>query len=155
MAATRARIKGFVSFAQQARPLDGSSTRHARPYTEWVANPAAAAPNTWTCARCEVTVSFSPDVEDTGMPSTWIDEDGELYCLGCRREIAGEQGVAAVDEDSSDQTKLQVRSQARIEFEIKRDPERQDNQIAKACGTSAMSVRKARARLGLDPHTPS
>ena len=48
-----------------------------------------------------------------------------------------------------------MRSQARIEFEIRRDPGRQDNQIAKACGTSTVSVRKARARLGLEPHAPA
>jgi hypothetical protein len=100
-----------------------------------------------------VTVSFTSDVEDTSLPSTWVKEDGELYCLSCRRDMAGEAGVAGIDEDSSDQTKLQVRAQARIEFEIKRDPERQDNQIAKACGTSTVSVRKARARMGLEPHS--
>ena len=101
-----------------------------------------------------MTVSFAPEVENPRLPTTWVSEDGELYCLSCRRDMAGEAGVAGIDEDSSDQTKLQVRAQARIEFEIKRDPERQDNQIAKACGTSTVSVRKARARLGMGPDAP-
>ena len=86
-------------------------------------NPAAAAPNTWTCSRCEVTVSFSPDVVDTGLPSTWSQEDGELYCLSCRRDMAGEAGLEGVDEDIPNQKRLQLRSHARIEFEIKRDPD--------------------------------
>ena len=113
-------------------------------------NVGAAAPNTWTCARCEVTVSFSPDVEKPRLPTTWSQEEGVLYCLSCRRDMAGDAGVAGIDEDSSNQAKSQIRSQARVEFEIRRDPERQDNQIAKACGTSTVAVRKARTRLGLD-----
>jgi hypothetical protein len=44
-----------------------------------------------------------------------------------------------------------MRSHARIEFEIKRDPSREDNRIAKAVGTSTFAVRKARARLEGDP----
>jgi hypothetical protein len=94
-----------------------------------------------------MTVSFAPEVEAPRLPSTWAREDGELYCLGCRRDMAGEAGLEGVDEDLNDQKRLQIRSQARIEFEIRRDPDRQDNQIAKACGTSTVAVRKARARL--------
>jgi uncharacterized Zn finger protein (UPF0148 family) len=115
-----------------------------------VASPAPAAPNTWTCTRCEVTVSFSPDVEDKGLPETWIEKDGDLYCLSCRRDMAGDASLEGVDEDVSSQKRLQIRSHARIEFEIKRDPSREDNRIAKACGTSTFAVRKARARLGMD-----
>jgi hypothetical protein len=102
-----------------------------------------------------VTVSFTSDVERPRLPTTWVQENGELYCLSCRRDMAGEAGLEGVDEDIPNQKRLQLRSQARIEFEIQRDPERQDNQIAKACGTSTVSVRKARARLGLEPHAPA
>jgi hypothetical protein len=116
-----------------------------------VTNSASAAPNTWTCSRCEVTVSFAPDFENTGLPATWAEEDGELYCLSCRRDMAGEAGLEGVDEDAPNQTRLQLRSHARIEFEIKRDPTREDNRIAKAVGTSTFAVRKARARLDGDP----
>jgi hypothetical protein len=116
-----------------------------------VTNSASAAPNTWTCSRCEVTVSFAPDFENTGLPATWAEEDGQLYCLSCRRDMAGEAGLEGVDEDAPNQTRLQLRSHARIEFEIKRDPTREDNRIAKAVGTSTFAVRKARARLDGDP----
>ena len=119
-----------------------------------MANSASATPNTWTCTRCDVTVSFSPDVVDTGLPSTWSQEDGELYCLSCRRDMAGEAGLEGLDEDMPNQKRLQIRSHARIEFEIKRDPTREDNRIAKACGTSTVSVRKARARMGMGPDDP-
>ena len=44
-----------------------------------------------------------------------------------------------------------LRSHARIDFEVKRDPERPDNLIAKSCHTSIIAVRKARARLGIPP----
>ncbi len=114
-------------------------------------NSPSAPPNTWTCSRCEVTVSFAPDFENTGLPATWIEEDGELYCLSCRRDMAGEAGVEGTDEDTPSQKRLQMRSHARIEFEIKRDPTREDNRIAKAVGTSTFAVRKARARLEGDP----
>ena len=98
-----------------------------------------------------MTVSFSPDVDRPRLPTTWAKENGELYCLACRRDMAGEAGLEEIPEDAPDQTRLKVRSQARIEFEINRDPYRQDNVIAKACGTSTVAVRKARARL--DPES--
>jgi hypothetical protein len=98
-----------------------------------------------------MTVSFAPEVKRPRLPSTWASEDGELYCLACRRDMAGEAGLVGVDADLPDQRRLQIRSQARIEFEIKRDPDRQDNLIAKACGTSTVAVRKARARLDVEP----
>jgi hypothetical protein len=101
-----------------------------------------------------MTVSFAPDVESPRLPSTWVEEDGELYCLACRRDMAGEAGLDGVDEDAPNQTRLQLRSHARIEFEIKRDPSREDNRIAKAVGTSTFAVRKARARLGMGPDDP-
>jgi hypothetical protein len=112
------------------------------------------ASNAWTCARCQVTVSFSHEVERPRLPATWVKEDGELFCLACRRDLAGEAGLEGVDEDAPSQRRQQIRSQARVEFEIQRDPDRSDNLIAKACGTSTVSVRKARGRLGLEPPGP-
>jgi len=105
--------------------------------------------SSWTCSRCEVTVTFTSKVADPELPSTWISDGNELYCLGCRRDLAGDAGVEGLGEDAPNATRLQRRSQARIEFEIGRDPDRADNRIAKACGTSTVAVRKARDRLGL------
>ncbi len=112
----------------------------------------AAQPLVWTCERCEMTLSFAPEVKRPRLPTTWARQGGHLYCLACRRDLAGEAGLEGIDEETSNETRLRIRSQARIAFEISRDPERPDNQIAKACRTSAVAVRKARARLGL--HSP-
>jgi hypothetical protein len=120
------------------------------PYTGSVPNPAPVAPNTWTCARCEMTVSFRSDVEDTSLPSSWTEKDGVLYCLSCRREMAGDASLEGVEEGVPSQERQKIRSRARIEFEIRRDPARADNEIAKACRTSTFSVRKARDRMGMN-----
>ena len=117
--------------------------------------PAEAAKVSWTCARCEMTVSFADGVERPRLPSTWAREDGLLYCLSCRREMAGDAGLEGIDEDTPNERRLQLRSQARIEFEINRDPARPDNQIAKACSTSTLAVRKARSRLGIESAEPA
>jgi hypothetical protein len=109
-------------------------------------------PSSWTCSRCEMTVSFDSEVAKPRLPSTWSREAGELYCLGCRRELAGEAGVEDLEDDATNEERRKTRVQARIEFEIGRDPDREDNRIAKACGTSIAAVRKARARLGDEPH---
>ena len=116
---------------------------------------AAEGTASWTCTRCEMTVSFADDVERPRLPSTWTRENGLLYCLSCRREMAGEAGIADIDENTPNEKRLQLRSQARIEFEINRDPERPDNQIAKACRTSTVAVRKARARLDIETPEPA
>ena len=109
----------------------------------------------WTCARCEVKVSWTADVERPALPATWIMEDDDLYCLGCRRERAGEAALLELDEGTSAADRHQVESRARIDFEMKRRPEVQDSRIAKACHTSIKSVQNARVRLGLQSRRPA
>jgi hypothetical protein len=109
----------------------------------------------WTCDRCEMTVSFSDDVERPRLPTTWARHDGLLYCLSCRREMAGDAGVDGIDDDIPSDKRLKLRAQARIEFEINRDPTRPDNQIAKACRTSTLAIRRARERLGVERPGPA
>lgn len=113
------------------------------------------APTDWTCARCEVTVSWMPETERPELPATWIEEDGELYCLACRRERAGEAALAGLDETVSPERRGQIESRARIEFEMKRRPESHDSRIAKACRTSVKAVKQARVRLGLQSRRPA
>jgi hypothetical protein len=108
----------------------------------------------WTCARCEVTVSWMADAERPELPGTWIREGDELYCLACRRERAGEAALVGLDLETSAERRRQVESRARIEFEMKRRPEREDNRIAKACHTSVKAVQQARVRLGLQSKRP-
>jgi hypothetical protein len=108
----------------------------------------------WTCARCDMTVSWMPDTERPKLPGTWIEEHGELFCLSCRRDRAAEAGLEGIAEDASAETRQKVQSRARVEFELMRMPERQDNRIAKSCHTSIVAVRKARVRLGLQSQRP-
>jgi hypothetical protein len=103
----------------------------------------------WTCARCEVTASWMADVERPELPEGWTELDGVFFCLGCRRELAGEEAVAAAPEDGTLDDQRKLRSAARIEFELRRDPAGVDGRIASACHTSVAAVRKARLRLGV------
>jgi hypothetical protein len=113
----------------------------------------APAPD-WTCARCEVTVSWMAEVERPDLPGTWIQDGDDLYCLGCRREMAGEAALVGLDDESAERRK-KAESRARIEFEMKRRPESQDNRIAKACHTNVKAVKLARVRLGLQSRRPA
>jgi uncharacterized Zn finger protein (UPF0148 family) len=114
---------------------------------------SAPAPD-WTCARCEVTVSWMAEVERPALPGTWIEKDGELYCLSCRREMAGEAALVGLDDESAERRK-KAESRARIDFEMKRRPETQDNRIAKVCHTNVKAVQQARVRLGMQSRRPA
>jgi len=103
----------------------------------------------WTCGRCEVTASWMVGTERPVLPSGWVQEDESFYCLGCRRERAGDAALDGIPEDAPVELRQKTRHRARVEFEITRDPERPDNKIAKACRTSTPAVRKARERLGV------
>jgi hypothetical protein len=92
-----------------------------------------------------------PEVKRPRLPDDWVEQDGLLYCLACRRELAGEAGLAAASEDLPTDRRLQLKLHARVEFEVLRDPARPNTRIAKACRTSIPAVRKARERLGLPP----
>jgi hypothetical protein len=109
----------------------------------------------WTCSRCEMTVSWTAEVERPAIPATWSTEKGDLYCLSCRRERAGEDALAVLADDVSTQRRQQLRSRAQIEFELLRVPNREDGRIAKSCHTSVAAVRKARVRLGLQSRRPA
>ena len=102
---------------------------------------------TWTCARCTVTASWTPSTKDQRLPSGWIETDGVAYCLACRREMAMEAGKDALPADSSNGSRERAGKDARIEFEINRDPERPDGEIARAASSSLHAVRKVKDRL--------
>ena len=80
-------------------------------------------------------------------PSAWAEDGGELYCLGCRRELAAEAGAGAAPPGTTAQHLAQLRTAALIEFEVSRGPERSDSEIARAVRTSVPAVVKARQRL--------
>ena len=51
--------------------------------------------------------------------------------------------------DEAPAQRAKIRSQAVVEFEIRRDPDRRDGDIARAARCSVMAVSKARKRLGI------
>src|SRR3954470_12379507 len=108
----------------------------------------------WTCARCDVTVSWMPDAERPELPATWIKEDDELFCLACRRERAGEAALAGLDETISAERRRQIETRARVEFEMMRRPEREDGRIAKACHTSVRPCNRRGSGSVCSPGAP-
>ena len=92
-------------------------------------------------------------VERPALPVGWAEEDGQAYCLGCRRERAGEAGLEGAD-DSPSAERQKLNAAARVEFELRRDPDGADGKIASACRTSVAAVRKARERLGVHRSAP-
>jgi hypothetical protein len=109
----------------------------------------------WTCGRCGVTASCMPGTERPVLPLNWAKDGDEIYCLGCRRELAAEAGLEGLAGDATLEERRVGKAHARIEFEIGREPDRPDNRIAKSCHTSVVAVRKARQRLGLHARPPS
>jgi hypothetical protein len=101
----------------------------------------------WTCDRCDVTVRWMPGSESRDLPTTWIEEDDLVFCLSCRRALAGEAGIEAAGISMSVEDRARARRAATVEFEIDRDGDRPDRVIATACGTSPVVVARARQRL--------
>jgi hypothetical protein len=101
-----------------------------------------------TCARCEMTTTWIPRSKKEKVPANWITKNGQGYCLACRRELAVDEALADMGEDAP-AVRAKIRSQAVVEFEIRRDPDRRDGDIARAARCSVMAVSKARKRLGI------
>ncbi|MBA2522579.1 MAG: hypothetical protein H0V25_04520 [Solirubrobacterales bacterium] len=98
----------------------------------------------FTCARCRVTSRWTEGL-GSAAPPNWDTVDGSYYCLVCRRERAIDDAIAkAGDVSTADRAKL--RSSAVVDFEIARNPNRTEGEIAKAARASIGAVRKARKR---------
>ncbi len=103
-------------------------------------------PVEFTCARCEVTSRWTQGL-GAATPPNWVKEKGLYYCLACRRERAMEQAVEnAGGERVSTADRAKLRSAAVVDFELARDPDRTEGEIAKAARASIGAVRKARKR---------
>ncbi len=101
-----------------------------------------------TCARCEMTTTWIPRSKKEKVPANWITKNGQGYCLACRRELAVDDALEEMGTDAP-AARAKIRSQAVVEFEIRRDPDRRDGDIARAARCSVMAVSKARKRLGI------
>jgi hypothetical protein len=96
-----------------------------------------------------MTVQWMPGHEAPKLPAHWSKSKGRLYCLACRRELAAEQSVAKLPESTTVTKRAQLMTEARLDFEVTRAPERGDAEIAKSCKSTVASVKKARERLGV------
>lgn len=109
----------------------------------------------WTCARCGVTATIMPGVSElSDPPASWEELGGVAHCLGCRRKLAGEAKAAALSPDDSPADRVRADAEGRIEFELRRMPDRCDTRIARACGANVLMVRQVRERLGAYPTRP-
>lgn len=99
------------------------------------------------CARCEMRTRWIPADRRNTLPPNWISKAGKPYCLACQRELAVEDALAEMGDDAPAAGRAKVRSQAVIEFEVLRDPDRRDGDIARAARCSVMAVSKTRKRL--------
>jgi hypothetical protein len=106
-------------------------------------------PQQWTCGYCQVEVRWMNGHEGNGLPANWTEENRGPACLACRRALAAESAVDDNSSDLSTQERARLRSYALLEFEVTRDPDRSNAQIAGAVHTSVVAVQKARERLGV------
>jgi hypothetical protein len=105
----------------------------------------------WVCNRCGVTIRYLPGHAPSGPPKGWSVDDGDSHCLTCRRDLAAEAAYDRADPDSSRSDRAKLRARGRIDFEIERDPERTNGEIAKSLGCSVPAVIKARRQLEATP----
>lgn len=112
------------------------------------ANPVAT--EAWTCARCEVTTRWMPGHERPQRPATWVEDHGRLYCLTCQRALAAEAAASGAPADTTAERRAKLRAAALVEFEIRRNPDRSNGEIARAIRSSVAAVLKARRRLEAD-----
>ena len=107
----------------------------------------------WTCSRCGVTTTWMEGASGGGQPETWSEQDGELYCLVCRRAVAAD-AVAETMPEGTSASRADARRRALVEFEIRRTPDRPNSRIAASCRTTIPAVVKARRRIGIPAPPP-
>ena len=99
------------------------------------------------CARCGVVSRWMPGHERRGPPAGGVKKSGNTYCLSCRRALATEEADAAAPATATLEERAKIRTTARSEFAIVRDPDRPIGEIAKVVRCSVAAVREARERL--------
>ena len=111
------------------------------------ATPTRNEARNWACARCEVTIRWMEGHDRKGTPAGWTRRNGKAHCLACRRAIAAEAANETAPEGATREDRAKLRAAALIEFEIRRDPDRPNGEIAKVVRCSVPAVVKARRRL--------
>ena len=93
-----------------------------------------------------MTSTWTNGLEKGSAPPNWVKEKGLFYCLACRRERAVEKELDKAG-GIGIEARAKIRSTAIVHFEIARDPDRTEGEIAKAAQTSIGAVRKARRSM--------
>ncbi|MGH2955494.1 MAG: hypothetical protein ACRDL6_00665 [Solirubrobacterales bacterium] len=96
----------------------------------------------------------APPTSTQEAPPGWSWDGAVAYCIDCSRELTAEAARAAMPLDADWETLEHAAAQARIHFELERDPDRTDAEIARLCRTSVLAARNARKRPvgpGSDP----
>jgi hypothetical protein len=101
----------------------------------------------WRCQRCDVTISYMPGHERKGPPAGWEAKNGASHCLRCRRAEAADAAIAKAPAETTREERAKIRATAVLEFEILRDPDRPNGEIAKVVRCSVPAVLKSRRRL--------
>jgi hypothetical protein len=94
----------------------------------------------WTCTRCGMTTSFQAGAKTPQKPHGWSKEKDGWRCLRCRRE----EVVEEISEQGGDKA---AQRRALIEFELIREPEANDRDIARRAGCQAPLVGPVRKEL--------
>jgi hypothetical protein len=97
---------------------------------------------TWTCAGCGVVASYGAGAATPVRPEGWAKEGRDWRCLRCRREDAMDRASTGTTSEERAH-----RRRALTEFELKRDPDASDQQIAKRARCSTAAVRPVRSAL--------
>jgi hypothetical protein len=102
----------------------------------------------WTCTRCGMTTSYLAGAKAPRKPEGWAREKDGWRCLRCRRD----EVVEAVSEEGGDKA---AQRKALIEFELMREPEANDRDIARRAGCQAPLVGPVRAALRKEGRLPT
>ncbi|MDQ2631100.1 MAG: hypothetical protein M3Y75_09040 [Actinomycetota bacterium] len=108
----------------------------------------------WTCSGCGVSTSRS-DEAAAPIPESWDSCAEGDFCLGCRRRRVGEAAVESAPEGCNRDARVKLRRAALLEFEVRRDPDRTNGSIAKACRASIAAVAAARQKLDAPAPPPA
>lgn len=121
------------------------AAKSARPKN--VAAKASKSSQTWRCERCDVTISYMVGHERNGPPAGWSKSGSRSHCLRCRRAEAAEQAIEEAPADTNREERAKIRAAAILDFEILRDPDRPNGEIAKVVRCSVPAVVKSRRRI--------
>jgi hypothetical protein len=123
------------------------STAAARDAGRHKSSAAKSSSQKWRCERCDVSISYMPGHERKAPPAGWETQSGKSFCLRCRRAEAADAAVERAPADTNREERAKIRATAVLEFEILRDPNRPNGEIAKVVRCSVPAVLKSRRRL--------